>query len=70
VIAMSFITRIRNVTGKKADETLARVKAREATELAAVQDILDAELNESETPALRAAKAKIAALQAEKKGEG
>lgn len=63
---MSFITRIRNVTGKKAEETLARVRAREAEELAAVKDVLDAELNADESPALRAARLKIAAIQAEK----
>lgn len=63
---MSFITRIRNVTGKKAEETLARARAREAEALAAVQDVLDAELNSDESPALRAARLKIAAIQAEK----
>lgn len=63
---MSFITRIRNVTGKKAEETLARARAREAEEMAAVQDVVDAELNSDESPALRAARLKIAAIQAEK----
>jgi len=63
---MSFITRIRNVTGKKAEETLARARAREAEDLAAVKDVLDAELNADESPALRAARLKIAAIQAEK----
>jgi hypothetical protein len=42
------------------------VRAREAEELAAVRDVLDAELNADESPALRAARLKIAAIQAEK----
>jgi hypothetical protein len=66
---MGFISRLRKVTGKEAEAQEARIKARDAAERAEFEDLVENELDE--TPALRAARAKVRALQeAAKKGEG
>jgi hypothetical protein len=63
---MGFISRLRKVTGKAAEEQEARIKARDAAGLKDVEALLDAELDES--PELRKAKAKVRALQAQGNG--
>jgi hypothetical protein len=66
---MGFISRLRKVTGKEAEAQEARIKARDAAERAEFEDLVENELDE--TPALKAARAKVRALQeAAKKGEG
>ena len=42
---MGFISRLRKVTGKAAEEQEARIKARDAAGLADVEALLDAELD-------------------------
>ena len=60
---MGFISRLKKVTGKAAEEQEARIKARDAAALGDADAILDSEL--SENPALRKAREKVRALQAQ-----
>lgn len=64
---MGFISRLKKVTGKAAEEQEARIRARDAATLAEADAILDSELAES--PELRKAKAKVRALQ-QAQGQG
>ncbi len=58
---MGFISRIRAVTSKEAQETEARLKAERAADVGDADAILESEM--AERPEVKAAKAKVKALQ-------